>query len=210
MKNVLFSAAFVICVLFAPAAMAEFDEGHEYAALPGSSPLAKNEPVEVVEFFWYACPHCFHFEPHINGWLKNKPEDIKFTRVPATFNKLAKFHAGVFYALDLMGEADRLLEPMFEQIHKKGNKLATPEAVDQVLKDNNVDLETFHKAMKSFAVQTRVRQAESLFRKYGLTGVPTIVVSGQYRSANVKDYAQMVDVTDYMINLVKEEQKSSD
>jgi thiol:disulfide interchange protein DsbA len=200
----------VLFVFFSPLAMAEFEEGHEYAPIPGAAPLPKDAPIEVVEFFWYACPHCYHFEPHINGWLKNKPEAVTFTRIPATFNKLAKFHAEVFYALDLMGEADRTIPAFFEEIHEKKNKLATPEAVDAFLTAQGIELETFHKAIKSFAVQTRVRQAESMFRKYELTGVPSIVVSGQYKSANVKNYDELVQVIDHMISVVGEDQKAAD
>lgn len=209
MKKLLVIWGFALTVLLSPLAMAKFDEGHEYALIGSQPPVEKNAQIEVVEFFWYSCPHCFSFEPYINQWKANKPEEIKFTRIPATFNPPAKLHAQVYYALDLMGEAERLLAPMFEAIHKQGNKLATEEAIEGFLKQQGVNLETYRKAMKSFAVQTRVRQAESLFRKYGLRGVPAVVVNGRYRSADVKNYRELVEVIDYMIQLVKEEQAAA-
>jgi len=210
MNKILAILGLVVSSLVSPLALAQFDEGHEYELISSQPPVARDAPIEVVEFFWYSCPHCFSFEPFINNWIANKPEDIKFSRIPATFNPPAKFHARVFYALDLMGEADRLMVPVFEAIHKQGKKLASEKEIETFLSGHDVNLETYRKAMKSFAVQTRVRQAESLFRKYGLTGVPVIVVNGRYRSANIKNYQQLVELIDHMIGLVKEEQQNAD
>jgi len=209
MKNFVVMFGFVLAAMLSSMAYAEYEDGHEYIKISSSPPVAKDAPIEVVEFFWYGCPHCFSFEPFIKKWLENKPEDIKFSRIPATFNKIAKFHAQAFYALDLMGEADRLQGPMFDAMHNKKKKLATNDELNTFLAEQGVDLDTYKKAMKSFAVQTKVKQAQSTFRKYGLRGVPSMVVNGRYRSANVKDYQELTDLIDYMIELVREEQKTA-
>ncbi len=204
MKKLFPLAMLLFAGLFTMPVLAEFDEGIEYVEISPQAPMDENAPVEVVEFFWYGCPHCYQFEPHLHGWMKNKPDDVQFVRMPATFNKLAKYHAEVFYALDLMGESERLMTPIFEEIHKKRNRLENDAAVKAFLKQQGFDekqLDGFSKAMKSFAVQTKVRQAASLFRKYGLRGVPSVVVSGRYRSGEVKNYAELVAVTDHMVKL---------
>ena len=203
---------FVLSLAFwvSTASSADFEEGHEYALLDNQPPVAKDAPIEVVEFFWYGCPHCFQFEPYINNWLTTKPAEVKFVKVAAPFHKTARFHAYLFYALDLMGEADRLNDIIFSAINQQGQKLADQASVEEFLAEHQVDIATFRKAMKSFAVDNRVKRANALFNKYRLRGVPSMVVSGRYASANVKNYQQLVDVTDHMIALAREEQQSTD
>ena len=208
MKKILAIFAFVLSILVSLPVFAEFTEGHEYRLLDAQPPVAKDAPIEVVEFFWYGCPHCFQFEPYVKNWLASKPEDVKFSRVPAAFNSGARFHAYVYYALDLMGEADRLNDIIFEAMHKQGKKLATQAVMEQFLAEHNVDIATFKKAMKSFAVDNRVQRASSLFSKYQLRGVPVVVVSGRYASGDVRGYQQLIEVINYMIELAKEEQKA--
>jgi len=211
MKKTITAGMMLLVSLFSPLALAEFDEGIEYVMIDADAPMDQQASPEVVEFFWYGCPHCYKFEPHLEGWLKNKPDDVQFVRLPATFNKLAEYHARVFFALDLMGEADRLMEPVFNEIHNKKNRLDNDDKVKAFLAANGFDerkIESFSKAMSSFAVQTRVRQAQSLFRKYGLRGVPSIVVSGRYRSGEVKNYNELVQVTDHMIDLVRKDKSA--
>ena len=208
MKKILAIFAFVLSILVSLPVFAELPEGHEYRLLDAQPPVAKDAPIEVVEFFWYGCPHCFQFEPYVKNWLASKPEDVKFSRVPAAFNSGARFHAYVYYALDLMGEADRLNDIIFEAMHKQGKKLATQAVMEQFLAEHNVDIATFKKAMKSFAVDNRVQRASSLFSKYQLRGVPVVVVSGRYASGDVRGYQQLIEVINYMIELAKEEQKA--
>lgn len=187
-------------------AMAEFEEGHEYRVLYNQPPVEKDAPLEVVEFFWYGCPHCFQFEPYLQNWMANKPEDVKLVKVPAAFHAQAKFHAYVYYALELIGEADRLHDVIFEAMHKKGNKLADQAAVEKLLAENGVDVKTFRKAMKAWHVDSKVKRAIALFDKSQLRGVPSIAVNGRYTSGDVKNYQQLADVIDHMIALVREEQ----
>lgn len=208
MKKFLAIFGFVLSVLVSTSVSAEFTEGHEYRLLDNQPPVAKDAPIEVVEFFWYGCPHCFKFEPYIKNWLASKPENVKFSKMPAAFHKAARFHAQVYYALDLMGESERLDDIIFTAMHKQGNKLANQQAVEEFLAEHNVDIATFKKAMKSFAVDNRVQRASSLFNKYQLRGVPVVVVNGRYASGDVKNYQQLVEVIDHMINLAKEEQKA--
>lgn len=210
MKSFLATFGLFISLVIPTLAFAEFDEGIEYRLLSNQPPVAKDKPIEVTEFFWYGCPHCFQFEPYIKKWLENKPEDVKFVKVPATFHKSAKFHAYVFYALDLMGEADRLADVIFEAMHKKGNRLADQEAVEKLLAEHDVNIDNFRKAMKSFNVDSKVKRATDQFKKYGLRGVPSMAVSGRFVSNEVKNYQELITVTDHMVQLAREEQQKSD
>jgi thiol:disulfide interchange protein DsbA len=210
MKKLLAVFGLILSIFTSASVFAGFEEGHEYNLLDSQPPVAKDAPIEVIEFFWYGCPHCFQFEPYIQQWLTSKPEDVKFVKAPATFNGPARFHAYVYYALDLMGEADRLNDVIFTEMHKLGKKLANQQEVEALLAEHNVDIATFQKAMKSFAVENQVNRAASLFKKYQLRGVPAVVVSGRYASANIKNYAQLVEVIDHMIMLAREEQQNAD
>jgi thiol:disulfide interchange protein DsbA len=210
MKQFLASMGLLISLLIPALAFADFDEGIEYRLLSNQPPVAGDKPIEVTEFFWYGCPHCFQFEPYIKKWLETKPDGVKFVKVPATFNKPAKFHAYVFYALDLMGEADRTTDIIFEAMHKQGNRLADQAAVEKLLAQHNVNIDNFRKAMKSFNVDSKVKRATDQFRKYGLRGVPSMAVSGRFVSNEVKNYQELISVTDHMIELAREEQQKSD
>lgn len=226
MKKILVLCAMLFAFVFPAAVLAQFEEGHEYRVLYSQPPVDKNAPLEVVEFFWYGCPHCYHFEPHIKGWEKAKPEDVRFVKMPATFltneelkaldkhgmagiperHRARVLHAYSFYALDLMGEAERMNDVIFEAMHKKGNRLANQEAMEKLLEENGVNVETYRKAMKSFVVHSKTKRASNLFNTYNLRGVPSIAVNGRFTSGDVRSNQDLVKVIDHMLTLVKEEQ----
>jgi len=206
MKKIQTISLFLLMAFFPFMAMAEFEEGHEYRVLYNQPPVEKGAPLEVVEFFWYGCPHCYKFEPYLENWKAKKPADVKLLKVPAAFHPQAKFHAYVYYALELIGEAERMQNVIFEAIHKKGNKLADQAAVEKLLEENGVDVKTFRKAMKAWHVDSKVKRAIALFDKTQLRGVPSLAVNGRYTSGDVKNYQQLADVIDHMIGLVREEQ----
>ena len=206
MKKIHTIFAFFFIALLPLSAFAEFEEGHEYRVLYNQPPVEKGAPLEVVEFFWYGCPHCFHFEPYLKNWMAKKPEDVKLVKVPAAFHAQAKFHAYVYYALELIGEADRMQDIIFKAMHEQGNKLRDQAAVEKLLEANGVDVKTFRKAMKAWHVDSKVKRAIALFDKSQLRGVPAIAVNGRYTSGDVKSYQQLADVIDHMVGLVREEQ----
>jgi thiol:disulfide interchange protein DsbA len=206
MKKLLSLGVLLLLTLFPFVAMAEFEEGHEYRVLYNQPPVEKDAPLEVVEFFWYGCPHCFKFEPYLKDWVAKKPADVNLVKVPAAFHEQAKFHAYVYYALELIGEAERMQDIIFEAMHKNGNKLKDQAAVEKLLEEHKVDIATFRKAMKAWHVDSKVKRAIALFDKSQLKGVPAIAVNGRFTSGDVKNYQELVDVIDHMIGLVREEQ----
>jgi thiol:disulfide interchange protein DsbA len=141
--------------------------------------------IEVVEVFWYACPHCYHLEPFIQSWLKNKPDYVQFVRVPVMWGPVHRAHAKLFYMLRALNRAD-LDQKVFDTIHKDGNMLvANDEQVTRkmqldFLKANGVSTEDFNKAWDSFTVSTGLQRAEQLTERYKVQGVPLIVINGKY------------------------------
>ncbi len=156
------------------------------------SPLVPSQPtnvapgkVEVVEVFWYGCPHCYHLEPFIQSWIKNKPESIELVRVPVMWGPVHRAHARLFYLLRALNRAD-LDGKVFDTIHKDGNMLvsndeqATRKMQQDFLKANGVSAEDFNKAWDSFTVNSGLQRAEQLTQRYKVNGVPLIVVNGKY------------------------------
>jgi thiol:disulfide interchange protein DsbA len=141
--------------------------------------------VEVVEVFWYACPHCNALEPFIQSWLKNKPEYIEFVRVPVMWGPVHRAHAKLFYMLRALKRED-LDQKVFDTIHKDGNMLVSNDEQTtrkmqlDFLKANGVSVEDFNKAWDSVAVSTGLQRAEKLTDSYRVNGVPLIVINGKY------------------------------
>lgn len=193
--------SFSTFVVAAPAANKEFAAGKDYELIDPPQPTSDPSKVEVLEFFWYGCPHCYHFEPDLNGWLKTKPDNVVFIRQPAVFNERWSAHAKMFYTAEALGILDKLHTPFYEAIQVKKLPLATEEEQAKFFAEHGVSKDDFLKAYKSFAVDAKMRQAEGLGPRYGITGTPTLVVNGKYRVSGTlaKSYPNMVAITSYLI-----------
>jgi thiol:disulfide interchange protein DsbA len=161
--------------------------GKHYRVLSPSQPTsAAPGKVEVVEVFWYGCPHCYALEPFITAWLKAAPSYIEFVRMPGTFNPAYRSHARFYYALQALGAAERLQAAIFNEIHVKKNTLlgnddnASFKLQQAFARANGVNEKDFAQAYESFAVQTRLQQADDLLVRYRVEGVPLFVVNGKY------------------------------
>jgi thiol:disulfide interchange protein DsbA len=141
--------------------------------------------VEVVEVFWYACPHCYALEPFMQNWLKNKPDYVELVRVPVMWGPVHRAHAKLFYVLESLGRKD-LHEKVFEAIHKEQKMLAAnDEATTKKMEldfatANGIKAEDFNKAWDSFTVNSSLQRAEQLTQRYRVEGVPLFVVNGKY------------------------------
>jgi thiol:disulfide interchange protein DsbA len=145
--------------------------------------------IEVIEFFWYGCPHCFALDPAIGSWLKNKPPYIEFVRVPVTWSEVHRAHARLFYTLKGLGKGDELHSKVFAEIHVNhqplyapGDPLQTQREQLQFAKDNGVSEADFTKAYTDFGVQTALARADDLVRRYRIDAVPTFVIAGKYET----------------------------
>lgn len=144
-------------------------------------PVSQPGKIEVVELFWYGCPHCYAFEPTIVPWSEKLPADVHFVRLPALFGGIWNVHGQMFLTLESMGVEHDVHNAVFEAIHKEHKKLATPEEMADFLAGKGVDKEKFLSTYNSFAIKGQMEKAKKLAMAYQVTGVPTMVVNGKYR-----------------------------
>ena len=167
-------------------AMATLLSGASFAeeyALTGKPSLQRDDgKIEVLEFFWFGCPHCYAFEPVLEDWAAELPEDVVFRREAPDLNSSWKAHSQAFYAGELMEVSDIIVKPIFDAIHKDKKPLRSIEAVADFVETLGVDKAKFLSTAKSFAVAGRIAQARKLAMNYGLTGVPAVIVNGKYRT----------------------------
>jgi thiol:disulfide interchange protein DsbA len=155
--------------------------GTEYKVV--TPPLAGGSEgkVKVVELFWYGCPHCFKFDPSLSEWLKTKPANVEFERIPAIFNNPAwELHARAYYTADVMGVLDKVHEPLFDAMHVKRQRLNTKESLREFFVARGIDGGEFDATFDSFAVSGLVRAAAVLTKQYKIDGVPAMAVQGKY------------------------------
>ena len=166
------------------ATMTNPQEGQHYHRItPGVPTEVEEGKVEVVEVFWYGCPHCFDFEAHLEGWKENLPEHISFKRMPAVLNRSWNAHARAFYALETMGELERIHPLFFEAIHVQGRRLRDKESMARFLFQHGIDSEKFKSAYDSMYVETKVKRSDQIVRQYGVSSVPQVVINGKYRTS---------------------------
>ena len=184
MRNLILSAALMALSLFGMTAQADdapIEAGKQYVQLDSPVPVQVPGKIEVVEMFWYGCPHCYAFEPTINPWIEKLPADVHFIRIPAMFGGPWDAHGQSFITLDTMGVEHKIHSAVFDAIQKGGKRLTDPNDMADFVATQGVDREKFLETYKSFAVAGKVAQYKDLAKKYGISGVPTMIVNGKYR-----------------------------
>lgn len=159
-----------------------FKEGTSYRKIVPAQPTSVAPgKVEVVEVFWYACPHCFELDPAIESWRnKGKPAYVEFARIPAMWNDTLRIHARLYYATEALGKLEELHTALFREFHVNGNPLNTLESMQAFFKKHGVSPEEFQKAFSSFGVESKLQRADFLNRRYQINSVPVVVVNGKY------------------------------
>ena len=156
-------------------------EGTNYVRLSQPVPVSANGKIEVIEFFWYGCPHCNAFEPTLDAWQKKLPDDVAFKRVPVAFSEEPfAAHQRIFYALESLGLVDKMHRKVFYAIHNERMRLAKPDEIAAFMGKNGVDPAKFLEAYNSFSVQTKAAQARQLAQAYKIDAVPAMGVQGRY------------------------------
>lgn len=182
MRNLIISAALVAASLFGIGAQANAEESKApYVELSNPVPVAVPGKIEVVELFWYGCPHCYAFEPVINPWVDKLPSDVNFVRIPAMFGGPWDAHGQMFLALEAMGVEHRVHAAVFNAIQKEHKRLIDEKEMAEFLTTQGVDADKFLATFNSFAVKGQITKAKELAKKYEITGVPTMIVNGKYR-----------------------------
>jgi thiol:disulfide interchange protein DsbA len=185
-----------------------FSEGQHYHRLVPTQPTVGGaDKIEVAEVFWYGCPHCFNFESTINGWAATVPANARFIRIPAVWNPLARLHGRLYYTEEVLArngklaDADGFHAAVFNEFHRKGNRLTSEDAIQKLFDRFGVSGDDFSNAWNSFEVNQKVRVADDLVRRYNVTGVPAVVVNGKYRTgaSEAGSYPKLLEVVDELI-----------
>lgn len=198
-KNLIGATLAFFFMIFSVFSNAEETQGYEAVSPP--QPTADPGKIEVIEFFWYGCPHCYSFEPSLSAWLKTKPANVDFIRIPAVFNEQWGKHAKAYYVAEALGVVDKVHADFFDAIQEKKQELETEEQLQKFFTDHGVKESDFKDAYNSFMIDAKLRQAPALAAKYGLTGVPAIVVNGKYKTNGTLAGTQekMIDVVNLLI-----------
>lgn len=189
--------AFLGLICFA--AIANADNGYE--TVSPAQPTQNTDKIEVIEFFWYGCPHCYSLEPAMNAWLKTKPANVEFIRQPAVFSDLWGKHAKAFYTAEALSVSEKTHAAFFDAIQNKKQKLDSEDELAKFFAAHGVKDEDFRAAYNSFSVDAKMRQAEAMASRYGITGVPALIVNGKYRvtATTAKSQENILTVTNQLI-----------
>ena len=202
--------AAVLCSLALPAA-AQFAAGKDYHLLKQPQPTASGKNVEVLEFFYYGCPHCSNLQGPLESWLKRKPADVEFRRQPTVFDDAQLPLTRLYYVLEAMNLTDKLHQQVFEAIHGQNVRLNTPKVLFDWIATKGVDRQKFADTYNSFGITTRATSAKEVTRRYDISGTPAIVVDGRYLTApsmilkgnNEIDFVRYFQVLDHVIALAR-------
>ena len=176
--------------------------GQDYQTVASPAPVpAPAGTVDVVEFFSYACPHCFEFEPTLEAWLKTKPAGVHFHRYPVRFLVNYVNFQPMYFTLEAMDLVDAMQQKVFNAFHLEHQRLDKPEDIAAFMTKNGVDAKRFMSIFNSFATHAKVQQANQLMDTYGVNGVPTIVVGGTYQTSPTlaKGAEHTTAVVDYLV-----------
>jgi thiol:disulfide interchange protein DsbA len=208
----LFKFLLLVCVsVLSAASMAQpsgkIEEGFDYRVLPIAQPVAIKGKVEVIEFFWYGCPHCYDFEPEISAWVKKQGKDVAFRRVPVAFRDDLLPHTQLFYALEAMGKADALNEKVMFAIHKQNKKLLSEGEIADWVAVQGIDRNSFLATYRSFAVASKAKASNAIAEAYRIDGVPTVVIQGRYMTSPsiATSKAKAIAVMDYLVEKVRKD-----
>ena len=199
------AAATVGAALLPVAAQAQapaFKDGVDYLTLDKAAPTeAAAGKIEVVEFFWYSCPHCNAFEPQLDVWVKKAPKDVAFRRVPVAFRPDFEPQQRLYFVLEAMGKVDELHKKVFYAIHVERQALNTADLVAAWAEKQGIDKAKFVDMYNSFSVSTKVRKSTQLQDIYAVDGVPALGIAGRFytSSTQAKSMDRALLVADHLI-----------
>ncbi len=198
LKKITHTSLLILLFLFSSLLRAE-PVGYE--TISPAQPTHDPAKVEVIEFFWYGCPHCYDFEPLLNKWKETLPKNVEFIRQPAAFNDTWTKHAKAYYTADALGVVDKIHADFFDAVQKKGEELETEDQLAKFFVAHGVKEADFHEAYNSFPVDAKVRQSAAMATRYGITGVPAIIINGKYRTNGklAGSHEKMIEVINQLI-----------
>ena len=212
-KAYLRHAACLLALVLSTGAAAQLAPGKDYRLINPPQPTDSGKRVEVLEFFWYGCPHCAHLQPALGTWLKKKPADVAFRRTPAVLGDSWIQLTWAFHAFDVMGLLDKLHYEVFAAIHEQRVRLSDQKVLFDWVAKQGVDRKQFMDTYNSFGVKSRGMRSIEMSRDYDIASTPTLVVDGKYQLApsmfltpeKTVDYARFFQVLDQVIALARKE-----
>lgn len=194
----------VLVLLCATLAHAEVVAGKDYKLLNPAQPTSSGNKVEVLEFFFYGCSHCFHLHPKLNEWEKKIPKDVDLQYVPVIFRDNWEPMARTFYALEALGQRKQLHDALFEAWNVHNTDLSDEAKITEFVAKHGVDRAKFAAAYNSFSMGSKVMRSGQMVQSHGIRGTPTIVVDGKY-SITALQPADTIRVLDEVIKIARKE-----
>ncbi|MFT5134035.1 MAG: thiol:disulfide interchange protein DsbA [Gammaproteobacteria bacterium] len=154
-----------------------------YTLIVPAQPTQAIDKIEVLEVFWYGCPHCYEFEPHVTKWLESKADDVEFRRMPGIFSKNWVPHARAYFTAEKLGVLDKIHTPLFEALHKESKRINTEDELKDFFISKGVDGDEFTRTYNSSEIETKYKQAFVMGQRYKITGVPAVIVNGKYMTS---------------------------
>jgi thiol:disulfide interchange protein DsbA len=191
-----------------PAPQASFRDGVEYRTLPAPQATEAKGKIEVLEFFWYGCPHCHDFDPELQAWVKRQGKDVSFKRIPIAFREDFLPHSQMFYAFEELGKGDAYTDKVMNAIHgQRKQLLKESEIADWVATQQGVDAKAFMTAFKSFGVITKAKAANQKGSAFRIDGVPTVAIQGKYMTSPsiAGSRTRALETMDYLVAKARKE-----
>lgn len=179
MKKMLKGLLMGLALLVSGSAFAEAQLGKDYTLLNPPQPTSTKK-IEVLEFFFYGCSHCYHLHGPLSAWEKNMPKDVELIFVPTMFRDSMEPMARTMYALESLGQREKLHEPLYRAWNVDNIDLSDEAKITEFVGKNGVDRAKFKVAYNGFAMQSKVTRAKQMVRSYHIEGTPTLIVDGKY------------------------------
>jgi thiol:disulfide interchange protein DsbA len=210
-------AAWLLALVISTAAQAQITPGKDYVVLKPAQPTESGKRIEVLEFFYYGCPHCNALQPSLRGWLKQKPADVDFRRIPAVFQDSWVPLTRAYYAFDAMGVVEKLHYDVFAAIHEQNIHLMDTKVLFDWVAKHGVDRQKFVDTFGSFGVQNRLQRSVEMTRNYDIPGTPALAVDGKYlvspsmtlKPDKTVDFERYFKVLDQVIAMARKERAAS-
>jgi protein dithiol oxidoreductase (disulfide-forming) len=189
------------CFMATAALAADYQEGKEYLILANPQPTSSDDKIEVVELFWYGCPHCYRLEPFLAKWLTSKPDDVVFIRMPAVLGPNWELYGKAYYTAEFLGVQDKIHPALFNALHNDRKKIRDEAALQDFFVEQGVTAEDFRNTFNSFAVNVKLNNAKQMTKRYAITGVPTVVINGKYSTSasQAGSNENIIKVMDFLI-----------
>ncbi|BFM36711.1 thiol:disulfide interchange protein DsbA/DsbL [Acinetobacter towneri] len=204
-KFLLGSLATAIFAISGSTMAANFVAGKDYSVVANLGKVDVPGKIEVREFFWYGCGHCFTLEPYMQTWLRQLPKDVNFVRTPAAMNPVWEMNARGYYVSEALGVRKKTHLPLFHAIHDKGQQIFDQQSQAKFFVKYGVPEAKFNSMFNSFAITSKISQAKQLARQYQLTGVPAVVVNGKYIVQG--DNGKVIQVVNYLVDQERKAKK---